>query len=326
MAHLENHKVMTTADLDDLRDTVNRLAGPHSFEVRGAHQALRADMSATTVGDLGLFHLSFGDVEIEVSSEENDADAFAVCLLTRGVARVREGKTEIDATGDRAVIRDLSRAISGWEKDFASFGLVLPKERLQAQARALVGEGVGVCDMDFRRSVDLTTAKGSMFAQTIRYVADMMDGPLRELDNPLLVRQLEDLLLTQALTLLPNTLRDEVLGRPRARAVSLHVKRARDHIQAHADTQLSLADLAAVAGCSYRTLQESFQGAYGMSPMTYLRNVRLHRVRAALLSQDGQGTVAQIASTWGFAHMGRFAQDYRRQFGELPSETLRRGK
>tara|TARA_R110001592_G_scaffold25551_3_gene96917 strand:+ start:250 stop:1230 length:981 start_codon:yes stop_codon:yes gene_type:complete len=326
MAHLKNHKVMSTADLDDLRDTVNRLAGPHRFEVKGAHQGLQADMAATTVGNLGLFHLSFGDVEIEVSSEENDSEAFAVCLLTSGVARAREGKTEIDATVDRAAVRDLSRAISGWEKDFASFGLVLPKERLRAHAQALIGEGTDVFDMDFERSVDLTTAEGRLFAQTVRYVADMVDGPLRELDNPLFLRQLEDLLLNQVLTLLPNTLQDEILGRPRAHIVSQHVKRARDHIQAHAGARIGLADLAAAAGCSYRALQEAFQDAYGMSPMAYLRRVRLHKVRAALLSQGGRCTVSEIAALWGFAHMGRFAQAYRCQFGELPSETLRRGR
>jgi AraC family ethanolamine operon transcriptional activator len=30
-----------------------------------------------------------------------------------------------------------------------------------------------------------------------------------------------------------------------------------------------------------------------------------------------------FANNWGFWHMDRFAADYRRQFGELPSETRR---
>ena len=33
-------------------------------------------------------------------------------------------------------------------------------------------------------------------------------------------------------------------------------------------------------------------------------------------------SVADAANEWGFWHMGQFAKDYRRMFGELPSETL----
>jgi len=33
--------------------------------------------------------------------------------------------------------------------------------------------------------------------------------------------------------------------------------------------------------------------------------------------------IGTIANRCGFWHMGRFAADYRRLFGELPSETLR---
>jgi len=34
--------------------------------------------------------------------------------------------------------------------------------------------------------------------------------------------------------------------------------------------------------------------------------------------------VTDVANSWGFWHMGQFAADFRRQFGELPSETVRR--
>ena len=36
--------------------------------------------------------------------------------------------------------------------------------------------------------------------------------------------------------------------------------------------------------------------------------------------------VADVANEWGFWHMGGFAADYRKLFGELPSTTLNRAK
>ncbi|MFV2073945.1 MAG: helix-turn-helix domain-containing protein, partial [Thermoanaerobaculales bacterium] len=46
--------------------------------------------------------------------------------------------------------------------------------------------------------------------------------------------------------------------------------------------------------------------------------------RRALRSATQPTLVTDVANSWGFWHMGQFAADYRRQFGELPSETLRR--
>jgi len=62
-----------------------------------------------------------------------------------------------------------------------------------------------------------------------------------------------------------------------------------------------------------------------MSPTAYLRLVRLKRIHGTLRDGGEDGaTIAQIARAWGFGHMGRFAETYRRQFGELPSETVRK--
>ena len=60
--------------------------------------------------------------------------------------------------------------------------------------------------------------------------------------------------------------------------------------------------------------------------MTYLRHLRLHRVRAELADASrtrSPAAVTTVASRWGFVHFGRFAQQYRQLFGESPSQTLR---
>jgi len=79
--------------------------------------------------------------------------------------------------------------------------------------------------------------------------------------------------------------------------------------------------LAEVAGCSYRTLQRGFLDAFDATPQQYIRKIRLIEVRRELLSSGPKDNVANIARRWGFAHMGRFAQEYAKEFGEFPSET-----
>jgi AraC family ethanolamine operon transcriptional activator len=89
--------------------------------------------------------------------------------------------------------------------------------------------------------------------------------------------------------------------------------------------RLYVTDLCKAAGVSQRTLQSAFQGILGMSPMAYLRRLKLHRVRQALrTSRYCDTTVTREAVRWGFWHFGDFSRAYKECFGEVPSETLKR--
>lgn len=111
-------------------------------------------------------------------------------------------------------------------------------------------------------------------------------------------------------------------GRTGSRAT----RRAQEWIVEHAGEPISISDVAAATGTGARTLQAAFQRHVGMSPMEFLRSIRLHRVRSDLLQPDRSWSVSQRAAVWGFTHMGRFSAYYASQFGELPSAALARGK
>lgn len=64
-----------------------------------------------------------------------------------------------------------------------------------------------------------------------------------------------------------------------------------------------------------------------MGPMAYIKLHRLHGLRRELLAADPQTvSIAELALQWGFLNPGHFARDYRRLFGQLPSQTLHRGR
>jgi transcriptional regulator GlxA family with amidase domain len=108
-------------------------------------------------------------------------------------------------------------------------------------------------------------------------------------------------------------------------AQSLIVKAAEDYALSQRGDRLYVTDLCKVAGVSERTLEYAFKETMGLGPVTYLKRLRLHRVRQALLAaSQGSTTVSAEALNWGFWHFGEFSRDYKECFGELPSETLRR--
>ena len=103
------------------------------------------------------------------------------------------------------------------------------------------------------------------------------------------------------------------------------VRQVEQHILDDLAIPQSVDDLCRVAGTSRRTLEYAFNESFGTSPRRFTKALRLNAARNDLLRSDSNSAqVVEIASGWGFTHMGQFSTDYRQMFGEKPSETLRR--
>ena len=117
--------------------------------------------------------------------------------------------------------------------------------------------------------------------------------------------------------------RDAVVAEKKPVA-SRTVRAAIDVIEAEAHLPLTTSTLA--ARCYViRSRQQGFRRDLGMSPMAYLRVVRLRRAHQELRRSDPSSTtVAAVAHRWGFTNFGRFAAAHAARYGETPMATLRR--
>jgi AraC-like DNA-binding protein len=105
------------------------------------------------------------------------------------------------------------------------------------------------------------------------------------------------------------------------------IRTAVEIIEAEPHLPLRVSSLAARSHVSARTLQQGFQRHMGVSPMSYLRQVRLRRAHQDLLESDPSSeTVESIALRWGFTNPGRFAAAHAARYGENPAQTLRRSR
>jgi AraC-like DNA-binding protein len=96
------------------------------------------------------------------------------------------------------------------------------------------------------------------------------------------------------------------------------------YMREHLDKTVTLVDLSETSGLRLRSLINAFQAVTGFSPMAYFKRERLSGVRQALRRpHPTRIRVIDVATAWGFWHMGHFTADYREMFGESPSETLR---
>ncbi len=98
-----------------------------------------------------------------------------------------------------------------------------------------------------------------------------------------------------------------------------------EYIEENQTEDVTIGEICAATGTSWRTLDRAFLERFGIGPKAYLQRVRLCGARTQLaVSPRGTLLVSDIANKWGFWHMGQFARDYRKVYGELPSETLKK--
>ncbi|WP_456731386.1 helix-turn-helix domain-containing protein [Bradyrhizobium sp. USDA 3364] len=112
----------------------------------------------------------------------------------------------------------------------------------------------------------------------------------------------------------------------RGRQRDLHskiVERARAYIYDRLSEPISIAELAAASYASRRTLFRAFADVLDDTPQSYVRRLRLHRIRHDLASDAEKAcTIALVANHWGISELGRMSGWYRELFGEKPSETV----
>ena len=142
--------------------------------------------------------------------------------------------------------------------------------------------------------------KATRHAALLEHLRFDLPGQLLELTS---VRRPESALSVRS--------RDRILEQARAWIADVH---AEGH---------TVADLCRDIGVGERTVRRAFLEHYGVTPHDYLKARRLNHVHRELLRSDPTRTrVNTVANRWDFWHMGQLASDYRRFFGELPSETL----
>jgi AraC family transcriptional regulator, ethanolamine operon transcriptional activator len=102
------------------------------------------------------------------------------------------------------------------------------------------------------------------------------------------------------------------------------VKQAEEYLQAHLAAPITLMSLCKALNTSERPLSYGFQEVFGVSPMAYLKALRLQAVRTQLqLTDPAAIAIAEIAHRFRFNSLGHFSRDYKTMFGELPSDTLK---
>jgi AraC-like DNA-binding protein len=172
----------------------------------------------------------------------------------------------------------------------------------------------------------VTPAAGRQLLSTIDFLRDHVAADPVYRDAPLIAATAPQLLAATVLATFPSNATAEPTPADRRDAHPASLRRAVAFVDDNAHRDITVADIAAAAHVTIRTVQYAFKRHLGVSPMTYLRRVRLANAHHELLATDPTSgtTVTQIAAKWGFLHPGRFASYHRAAYGCSPYQALYR--
>ena len=188
---------------------------------------------------------------------------------------------------------------------------------LQRHAAALWGEPFESRVVDGRMNLGTVAARTRLAHCWLLVFARVQRDPAA-LSNPHVARMVEHSVLNALLWIAAPP-----PGRSLPARRQVLARRAEEFIRVRIDAPITLFDICDWVGASERSLHLGFLERFGMSPMAYLKVLRLNRARRQLRDAAPGTSVTDVAMRSGFLHLGRFATDYGRFFGEWPSATLR---
>ena len=163
---------------------------------------------------------------------------------------------------------------------------------------------------------------GTEFLQSAEWLLDAIDCYPQALGTADVLGGMSDVLLARISTLGAAPISDDREMRAARRAA---VMRAREYIDAHLTQPIRLSDLCEYARAQARSLEYGFREVLGISPMSYVRSMRLHNARRLLQSTAVRTrSTSDIAMDCGFWHLSQFSVDYKKFFAESPSVTHKR--
>ena len=303
-------RLFETSDIEDTQARIAAVMQPHRLQPVGmvrelqAYTDFQAYMDFIDLAGLGLGCIKFGNMRVSADQVE---DYHLVILCRRGTALAQTDGGEIGLDQQHGVCLAPGAPLNvEFSADCEQFVVRIDN--------GLFSKHLGVLNPRMRPNIDLFRPELQAWVRVLWSMTGCLSLMCQQ---PKIAAEYQQL----CLGLLFHSLGGET--REAHSIAPYSVKRAETFIRENAARAIYLDDIARASDVPARTLLDSFRRFRQKTPMSYLRDVRLERVRHRLLDSSCTESITAVALEEGFVHLGRFSQQYACRFGEKPSETLR---
>lgn len=317
------HPIVATDDPQLARERVGEVFVEHRLRLPSRDDEIHLVHNGVELGGVGIHYMRYGG-RVRVSPEPLGR-LWLVQVPVAGGGIDRVDGDEIDVGRRLASITAPDAALEmEWAPDTAKIVVAIERARFESALEAVGGTpppAPGHASAPSALPMDATASRG--WFRLLRTLTEEVDENGALAADPIVAERFADAIVFGLASAMHNTGTDDEEA-PARRVDAALVQRVVERLHGDPARAWRLDELAAAERVSARALADAFHRSVDSSPMQYLRRLRLEGAREELRTADpASETTARIATNWGFAHLGRFADDYRAAFGELPSQTLR---
>lgn len=317
---LGRFSAVRTRDVGELRQRLSGLFSVRSLDIgRGAQQDFEGHLNHYELPDVGLSFARYGS---SIEASLSHGDFYLQGFPLRGDGSFVADGSETIVSRRRGLVTGVGAEVRlRYSPDFEHLIVRIKPQALIKKLSGLIGRPV---DPPLTIVTDVAPDSQAAAAQfrLLEFVIGELDRDDASLP-PLVLAELEQALLVAFLCSNRHNYSDLLNEQPLSPA-PWQVRRVEEYIQQNWDQPLTIEAMAMVANASVRSLFYAFKKSRGVSPMTFVRQVRMRNAQAMLASPSSTTSVTAVAYACGFSNLGHFARYYYRTFGEHPSDTLRK--
>jgi AraC-like DNA-binding protein len=295
---------------------------PHRLRLLGSSKNFALKQRVSRIGPITVGDTVY-ETDVAVEFDDNRANYHVLIPLSGWLESRYRGQSLTSTPALASIYRpDAQMAATWWPGGSRHLAVKIDQAAVDRALEALI-QGSLRSPVEFVPSLPLKAGAAQEWVRLLLLVHRQLENPDSMVGNSLVLAPLVESLIHGFLLVADHPYR-ESLATPAEPGRSAAVGDAMAFIEAGPHLPLTTSQLAVQCHVSVRSLQEGFRRHLGMSPMAYLREVRLRRAHSELRSADpSHTTVAAVAHRWGFTHLGRFASAHKLMYGETPHQALR---
>lgn len=318
---LSAHPIFAGEGVDQARQVLSSLFTPIFLEPDRGATPFRTHVNGVKLSKVCMAYLRFENAFLGGPVEP--LDFHTIQLTQSGNCFFNTLDFSVQATTKKGVVLSSGQKVRVHPSAGNDILAIIVKDKVLRDAiSSLTGHAMHP-PIRFTPEFELTQPRIASLLSIIDTFIRELDRPGGILQAPAAVVSFEHTLITSILFGLDHNLSDAI-RLPTAEAGAAQVREIEQYLEVHAAQPIDMQTLAEETGHSVDSIYRAFRRHRDYTPMAFLRDVRMRLARERLLDAGPAGSVTRIAMACGFAHLGRFAVDYKRRFGESPSETLGR--
>ena len=315
------HIQHSSRQVESAQDIMSRICGEHNLDTH-QRSALNFQYSGMRFPskNLAIGNVSYGT---SVGIHITNLRSYSISLPTLGQQHLQlRGKQIHSNMHTGLIVSNAEQQDLFIDKDCRKLQVAIPEQSLEATLAGMLNRPLREpIVFDPEMHVNSEPLIGAWWKH-IRAFLQMKSHYASFGGLPMLTEDYENFLLKALLMSQQNNYSQSLLEL-NSQHIPKHILAVKNHITSNPQEDICADDLQRLAGVSKSKLYDEFKLHYGTSPMSYLRKYRLQQIHKILSSPQvhSKVSISQLAYQWGFTHLSRFADEYKQEFGEKPSET-----